>query len=123
MRLLLVVLNRSQSQQRGSLRLCQSARVEDVHALVWSAADQGFERLFRPGVPEHDGAIVAAAGKESAAWAESDASYPAGVAAQGTQARAAFDVPQAHRLIFAATDQQAAIRAEGDPARPAFVSL
>src|SRR2546427_8469597 len=104
----------SQGLERGFLGLCQSLDVGNVHAFIWSFADECFEALSRLYVPEFDHSVVATTGKQTSIRAKGHPSYPASMALQSFKALTSFGVPEANALIFTTTDKQSPIRTKSD---------
>src|SRR5207302_2860765 len=110
----LVLFERSEGPEIGFLGFRQPLDVRDIHALIWPLAYQCLEAVESLDIPEFDGSIVAACGKDITSRTESHPPYPVSVSSHGTEAATSADIPEADGVIFAATGKQISLGTESN---------
>src|SRR5258708_33444899 len=75
----------------------------DVHTLVRSIAIERFEAVAGLYVPQLDGPVVTAAGKQIPSGAKGHPSDTAGMTSQDCKTATSFTIPEAERVGFTAT--------------------
>src|SRR5260221_9010292 len=90
----------------------------DVHTLVRSIAIERFEAVAGLYVPQLDGPVVTAAGKQIPSGAKGHPSDTAGMTSQDCKTATSFTIPEADRLVFTATGKHVAAWVESNGPDP-----
>jgi len=119
----LVLFDCSERPEIGFLGFRQPLDVRDVHALIWPLAYQCLEAVESLDIPEFDGSIVAACGKDITSRTKSYPPYPVSVSSHDTKAFTSVDIPKTHGVILAATGKHISLGTESNGPDPTAMTL